>query len=141
MPPEVSNLPAAFYQGTGLEPGGNFYLAKVRSVTLDPLQAAVVEDLEDQSARKTPRQYIRYTDVQVLGGSCSGQGGSRVCELRVQRAYDASDPEGKTTGAKNDTRVFRAKPDGDAWKLFDTQIDGRWLTDLAAGGGAPAPGG
>lgn len=141
LPEEVRLLPAAFYQAVSAEPGQNFDLEAVRSMTVDPLQTAVVQDLEQTGSQKSPQAFYRYRDIQVLGGVCTGQGDNRVCEVRAQRAFDASDAQGNSPGGRNDTRVFRAKPVGGQWKLFDTQVDGRWLSDLAAGGTAPTPGG
>ena len=147
----VQQLPATFYQGTSAEPGAPFDLATVRAVTADPLQSVVVADLKQTAAQKSPETYYRYSDVQVLSGSCSGQGDNRVCELRVQRVYDVGDTgSGQSKGARHDTRVFRAKPVGNEWKLFDTQVETpsglRWLTELPAGaaggaGGTAPPGG
>lgn len=140
VPDEVKQLPIAFYQGAGAEPGQNFDLNKVRSVTADPLQAAVVQDLEQTQSKKSATAYYRYQDVQVLGGSCTGQGNDRTCEIRVQRAFDTTDTSDSPQGARNDIRVFRAQQIGGQWKLTDTQVDGRWLSDIAAGGAAPSPG-
>ena len=138
VPNAVKQLPATFYQGASAEPGTRFDLATVRSVTADPLQSTVVADLEQTAVQKAPEAYYRYRDVQVLSGSCSGQGNNRVCEIRVQRLYDATDAGGQAQGARHDTRVFRAKPVGNEWKLFDTQVETpsgiHWLTDLPTGG-------
>ena len=142
VPDAVKQLPVTFYQGASAEPGATFDLATVRSVTADPLQSVVVDDLEQLAAQKSPQAYYRYSDVQVLNGSCSGQGSNRVCEIRVQRLYDLTDLSGQPQGAHHDTRVFRAKPVGNEWKLFETQVDGRWLSDQADGaGGSATPGG
>lgn len=141
LPEDVKQLPVAFYQGASVEPGGPFDLEKVRSVTADPLQTAVTTDLEQTQAQKAPNSYYRYRDTQVLGGSCSGQGNNRLCELRVQRVFDATDLAGAPQGARNDTRIFRARQIDGKWRLTDTQVDGRWLADIAASGGGQAPGG
>lgn len=138
LPDAVKQLPVTFYQGTSAEPGATFDLAKVRSVTTDPLQSVVIQSLEEIAAQKSPQAFYRYQDIQVLGGSCSGQGDNRVCEIRVQRVFDTSDAGGQSQGARNDTRIFRAKPVGKEWKLFDTQLETpegiRWITDLASAG-------
>lgn len=141
LPEEVKQLPVSFYQGATAEPGGTFDLDKVRSATADPLQSAVVTDLEQTQSGKAATAYYRYQDTQVLGGSCSGQGANRLCELRVQRVFDATDAAGNPQGARNDTRIFRARQIDGKWRLTDTQVDGRWLTDIASSGGASAPGG
>lgn len=141
LPDEVRQLPVRFYQAVAAEPGANFDLATMREITVDPLQTVVANDLEQTAGTKSPQAFFRYRDIQVLGGGCTGQGDNRVCEVRVQRVYDPSDPQGTSQGGRTDTRVFRAKPVNGAWKLFDTQLDGQWLTDLASGGTAPTPGG
>ncbi len=144
VPDAVKQLPVTFYQGASAEPGAAFDLATVRSVTADPLQSVVIADLEQTAAQKAPEAYYRYRDVQVLSGSCSGQGNNRVCEIRVQRLYDHTDLSGQTPRALHDARVFRAKPVGNEWKLFDTQVETpsgiHWLTELPAGAAGGAAG-
>lgn len=140
LPDEVRQLPAQFYQAVAAEPGANFDLATLREITVDPLQSVVAGDLEQTGSTKSPQAFFRYRDVQVLGGGCTGQGDNRVCEVRVQRVYDPSDPQGTSQGGRTDTRVFRAKPVNGEWKLFDTQFEGQWLTDLSTGSPAPSPG-